>query len=151
GAALVKGATAQKITSLDIGGPDVHVHLSHCADYRAPNDEVCLALIRDEVATLPSPACAYYRYGAEPAPPQYDPAELDGLFPPDHRMVYDMRNVIARLVDRSLFWEVLPEVGREMICGIGRIGGLYAGFIANNAELIDHPTRAGHKRAGGIL
>jgi acetyl-CoA carboxylase carboxyltransferase component len=151
GAALVKGAKAADVSSLDIGGPDVHVHLSRCADHRVPDDDVLLARIRGEVARLPGSAASFYRYGADPAPPGFDPAELDGLFPADHRMGYDMRQVLARLVDDSLFWEVLPGVGTEMICGIGRVGGLYAAFVANNADLTEHPVERGVARPGGIL
>jgi len=151
GAALVKGAKSKAITSLTIGGPDVHVHLSRCADHRVPDDEVLIGRIRDELARLPGPARAYYRRGADEAPPRFAAAELDGLFPVDHRMSYDVRQVLARLVDNSLFWEVLPDVGREMICGVGRIGGLYAGFVANNAALTGHPAQLGAKRPGGIL
>ncbi len=151
GAALIKGAKAKHISSLDIGGPNVHVHLSRCADHRVPDDGVLLRRLRDEVDKLPSPACDFYRYGAEPAPPRYPADELDGLFPADHRMSYDMRQVLARLVDHSLFWEVLPHRGLEMICGIARIDGLYAGIIANNAELTDHPIERDLQRPGGIL
>lgn len=66
-------------------------------------------------------------------------------------MVYDARQIIARLVDASLFWEVLPRTGREMICGVARIGGLYAGLIANNQALTEHPDQQQAKRPGGIL
>jgi len=151
GAALIKGAKSKKLTSLTIGGPDVHVHLSRCADFRVPDDEALLRRIREEVSRLPGPACDYYRRGADSAPPDQPASELDGLFPADHRMGYDMRQVLARLVDRSLFWEVLPGCGREMICGVGRVGGLYAGFIANNPALTDHPADPEAKRPGGIL
>ncbi len=151
GAALVKGGKSQKITSLTIGGPDVHVHISNCADYRVPNDEVMIEKIREEVAKLPTSAVEYYRYGAEPAPPMYDPLEIEGILPPDHRVTYDMRQVIARLVDNSLFWELFPHKGEEIICGIGRINGLYVGIIANNQFLTDHPVHKGIKRPGGIL
>jgi 3-methylcrotonyl-CoA carboxylase beta subunit len=151
GAALVKGAKASKITSLSIGGPEVHVHLSRCADHRVPDDDALLVSLRREVEKLPGSACSYYRYGAEPAPPRYAPEELDGLFPVDHRRSYDMREVVARLVDHSLFHEFAPESGREMICGLGRVGGLYAGFVANNLALTDHPVHAEVKRPGGIL
>ena len=151
GAALIKGAKSAHIESIDIGGPDVHVHLSRCADHRVPDDEILLRALREEVAKLPSPACEYYRYGTAPAEPRFDPGELDGLFPEDHRMGYDMRQVLARLLDDSLFWEVLPHAGLEMICGVGRVGGLYAGFIANNPALSDHPEEADLKRPGGIL
>jgi 3-methylcrotonyl-CoA carboxylase beta subunit len=151
GAALVKGGKSTKITSLDIGGPDVHVHLSRCADHRVPDDEVLLRCVRQEVARLPGPAWEYYRYGAQIAPPRYDPAELDGFFPVDHRMSYDVLQILARLVDDSVFWEVFPRTGLEMVCGVGRVNGLYAGFIANNPALTDHPVEEGVKRPGGIL
>jgi acetyl-CoA carboxylase carboxyltransferase component len=151
GAALIKGAKSSRISSVDIGGADVHVHQSRCADHRVPNDEVLLERVRHEIAKLPSPACDYYRYGAEPAEPRFPATELDGVFPEDHRMAYDVRQLLARLVDNSLFWEVLPHAGLEMICGVGRVNGLYAGFIANNPSLTDHPARADHKRPGGIL
>jgi acetyl-CoA carboxylase carboxyltransferase component len=151
GAALIKGAKSAHIESIDIGGPDVHVHLSRCADHRVPDDEILLRALRAEVAKLPSPACEYYRYGAAPAEPRFDPGEIEGLFPEDHRMGYDMRQVLARLLDDSLFWEVLPHTGLEMICGVGRVGGLYTAFIANNPALTDHPAEADLKRPGGIL
>ena len=151
GSALIKGAKSHKITSLTIGGPDVHVHLSRCADHRVPDDETLLRRVRDEIGRLPGPARDYYRYGAEPARPRWPTDELEGLFPRDHRAAYDMRQVIGRLVDNSLLWEFLPDKGREMICGVGRISGLYAGFVANEPGLTDHPVERGAKRPGGIL
>jgi acetyl-CoA carboxylase carboxyltransferase component len=151
GAALVKGGKSRKITSLDIGGPDVHVHLSRCADHRVPDDEALLNRVRAEVAKLPGPAWDYYRYGIDSAPPRLSPAELNGLFPADHRVTYDARQVLGRLVDHSLFWEVFPHVGQEMVCGVGRVGGLYAGFIINNPMLTEHPVHRAVGRPGGIL
>jgi acetyl-CoA carboxylase carboxyltransferase component len=151
GAALVKGGKSQHITSLSIGGPDVHVHLSRCADHRVPDDATLIACVRREVAKLPGSACAYYRYGADAVAPRFAAQELDGFFPADHRRSYDTREVIARLTDHSLFGEFLPEVGREMICGVARVGGLYAGFVANNLALTDHPVHRELKRPGGIL
>ncbi|MDQ7008038.1 MAG: carboxyl transferase domain-containing protein [Acidobacteriota bacterium] len=151
GAALIKGAKSQKITSLDIGGPDVHVHLSACADYRVKDDPDCIARIRREISTLPSPAADYYRRGAVPAAPAFPSAELASVFPPDYRHAYDIRQVLARLLDDSLFREVLPETGRDMVCGVGRISGLWVGLIANNPQLSEHPELAGEKRPGSIL
>jgi acetyl-CoA carboxylase carboxyltransferase component len=151
GAALVKGGKSQQITSLSIGGPDIHVHVSNCADERVPDDAVLLRKLRQELASLPSSAAGYYRFGAEPAPPRFPAAELDGLFPADHRVVYAVRQVIARLVDSSLFGEVMTHTGAEMVTGVGRIAGLYVGIIANDQQLAPHPRVKGRSRPGGIL
>jgi acetyl-CoA carboxylase carboxyltransferase component len=151
GAALVKGGKSQKITSLDIGGPDVHVHLSNCADHRVPDDETCLTLVRREVERLPSSAVPYYRRGVDPAPPRFPPGELSSLLPADHRQAYDVRQVLARLLDDGLFREVTAEVGQEMVCGVGRISGLWVGVVANNPGLTDHPQLKSEKRPGSIL
>ncbi|MFM7296739.1 MAG: carboxyl transferase domain-containing protein, partial [Planctomycetota bacterium] len=89
GAALIKGAKSLHLSSLDIGGPEVHVHQSACADVRVPDDETAIAMIRAEIERLPSSGAAYYRHGAEAALPQQPSHELAGLFPTDHRMTYD--------------------------------------------------------------
>lgn len=151
GAALIKGAKSQHLSSLDIGGPEVHVHQSACADERVPDDESALRKIRSEVSRLPGSAIAYYRYGAESAPPHFAPDELSGLIPGDHRMSYDALEVLARLTDHSFFWEVLPDRGREMVTGVGRVGGLYLGFVANRQGLVDDPEHHGRKKPAGIL
>jgi len=151
GSALIQGAKSKRLTSLAIGGPDVHVHLSRCADHRVPDDRTLIECLRREIARLPGPACDYYRGGVEGAPPRWSPAELEGLFPQDHRLAYDMRQVLARLVDDSLFWELFPHVGREMICGVGRVSGLYAAFVANHPGLIADPGGGAARRPGGIL
>ncbi len=151
GAALLKGAKSQKITSLDIGGPEVHVHTSGCADVRVPDDETLLECVREEVRRLPSSAAPYYRGNELPMEPLHPPRELGELLPPDHREVYDAKEVLARLCDQSLFWEVLPDVGKEMICGVGRVGGLHAGFVINRQGLVDDPEHPGKKRPAGIL
>jgi 3-methylcrotonyl-CoA carboxylase beta subunit len=151
GAALIKGAKSQKMTSLDIGGPEIHVHQSGCADERVPSDEVLLACLRREVERLPSSAASYYRGGVGPCEPLHPARELSGLLPPDHREPYDAYQLLSRLTDQSLFWEVMPHVGEEMICGVGLLGGLYAGFIVNRQGLIDDPEHAGLRRPGGIL
>jgi acetyl-CoA carboxylase carboxyltransferase component len=151
GAALIKGAKSQKITSLDIGGPEVHVHESGCADVRVPDDDALLTCIRREVSRLPSSAADFYRGDLAALEPRFSPGELAGLLPVDHREAYDAYQVLARLVDQSLFWEVLPEVGEEMICGIGRVAGLYAGFVINRQGLVGDPEHPARSRPGGIL
>jgi acetyl-CoA carboxylase carboxyltransferase component len=151
GAALIKGAKSQHLSSLDIGGPEVHVHQSGCADVRVPDDTTAIQVIREEVGKLGSSAADYYRHGADAGLPHFPPHELDGIFPPDHRMTYAADEVIARLVDRSLFWEVLPDRGREMIVGVGRVNGLYMGFVANRQGLIDDPDGRDGQKPAGIL
>jgi acetyl-CoA carboxylase carboxyltransferase component/biotin carboxyl carrier protein len=149
GAALIRGAKSQKLTSLDIGGPEVHVHLSGCADLRVPDDDAAVAQLRAEVAKLPSSAADFYRHGEEPGAPRFAPEELSALFPPDFRQGYEVEQLIARLVDRSLFHEVLPHVGREMITGMARISGLWVGIVANRQGLVEEPGIG--RRPGGAL
>ncbi len=151
GAALIRGAKSQKLTSLDIGGPEVHVHQSVCADVRVPDDDAAIALIRADVARLPTSAAPFYRHGAASAPPRFAPEEIAAILPDDHRQVYDMREVLARLVDDSLFCELMPDRGMEMITGVARVSGLWCGFIANNLLPTSHPEHPGRLRAGGIL
>jgi acetyl-CoA carboxylase carboxyltransferase component len=151
GAALIKGAKSQHITSLDIGGPEVHVHQSGCADERVPDDKTLIDCLRREVSRLPSSGASFYRGGVESMEPAHSPAELPGLLPVDHRQAYDATEILARLCDQSLFWEVLPSVGREMICGVARVGGLYAGFVLNRQGLIDDPEASEEQRPAGIL
>ena len=151
GAALIKGAKSQKITSLDIGGPEVHVHQSGCADVRVPNDEVLLECIRREVRKLPTTGADYYRGDARAVEPAFPGHEIDGLLPPDHREAYDVVEILARLCDQSLFWEVLPDVGEEMVCGVGRVAGLWMGFIANRQGLVGDPEHPGKQRPAAIF
>ena len=151
GAALIKGAKSQKLTSLAIGGPEVHVHQSGCADVRVPDDETALGCIRREVSRLPSSGAEFYRGGAGSVEPAFPPRELAGIIPRDHREAYDVTQVLARLCDQSLFWEVMPEVGQEMICGVGRVGGLYAGFVANRQGLVGDPDHPSERRPAAIL
>jgi acetyl-CoA carboxylase carboxyltransferase component len=150
GAALIKGAKSLELTSLDIGGPEVHVHQSACADVRVPDDITALAHIREEVSRLPSSAVDFYRHGVPAEPPLQDPGERGAILPRDHRHVYDIREVIGRLVDGSLFHEVMGHTGQEILTGIGRVSGLWVGLVANVLEPRPHPSGKG-LRPGGIL
>jgi acetyl-CoA carboxylase carboxyltransferase component len=151
GAALIKGAKSQHLSSLDIGGPEVHVHRSGCADVRVPDDETALLRIREELRRLPSSGADFHRHGAEASEPFHPPTELAGIFPDNHRMAYPIEEVLARLVDDSLFWELYPDRGGEMIVGVGRVSGLYMGFVANRQGIIDDPEHHGGKKPAGIL
>ena len=151
GAALIKGAKSQSLTSTDLGGPEVHVHRSGCADLRVPDDPTAIKAIRAELARLPSSAVPFYRQGQAGLPPHHEPAELSSLFPPDHRETYEAREVLARLLDGSLFHEFLPGVGPEVITGLGRIAGLWVGVVINDVGTHPHPRAPDSTRAGGIL
>jgi len=151
GAALIKGAKSMTMTSLDIGGPEIHVHQSGCADERVPDDHTLIECIRREVRRLPGSAGDFYRGGVGACDPLFPAAEISGLLPPDHREPYDASQILARLCDQSLFWELFPAVGEEMIVGVGRIGGLYAGLIINRQGLVADPEHPGRRRPGGIL
>src|SRR5690606_18242763 len=151
GAALIKGAKSLKMTSLGIGGPEVHVHQSGCADARVPDDATLLLALRREIARLPSSAAPFHRGDIDPIAPRFPAHELTGLLPVDRREPYDAIEILARLVDQSLFWEVMPDLGEEIVCGIGRLGGLYAGFVANRQGLVSDPALTHGQRPASIL
>ncbi len=149
GAALIRGAKSLKLTSLDIGGPEVHVHQSRVADVRVPDDPAALAWVREEVGKLPTSAVPFHRGGWEVDVPARGADELGALMPVDPRASYDVMEVIARLVDGSLFHEFLPGIGREIVTGVARVSGLWCGFVANRQGLVEEPG-IGH-RPGGAL
>lgn len=151
GAALIRGAKSQNLSSHDIGGPHIHVHLSNCADERVPNDEALCEKIKQEINKLPTTAIDYYRGGSIATLPKFSLNEINFLVPSSHRESYDIRQVLARLIDNSLFFEFEPDSGQEIVCGIARVSGLYVGFLSNSLELFAHPSKAEQQRAGGIL
>lgn len=151
GAALIQGAKSQNLSSLDIGGADVHVHISNCADERVPDDQALVDAVRQDILSMPSSAVPYYRRKAESNDPHFSPLELSSIVPTSGSTPYDVRQVIARLVDDSMFAEVMGDIGKEVVTGIARINGLYVGIAANEQGLTDHPHMPGHKRPGGIL
>jgi acetyl-CoA carboxylase carboxyltransferase component len=134
GPPLVKAATGEEVSAEELGGADVHTMLSGVADHRADSDEHALAIARSIVAHLgdqPPPAW-------EVAPveePLYDPADLYGIVPVDLRRSFDVREVVARLVDGSRFHEFKELYGTTLVCGFGRIHGHPAGIVANNGIL----------------
>ena len=151
GAALIKGAKSQHLSSLGIGGPEVHVHQSGCADVRVPDDTAAIRCIRKEIAGTGSSSNDFYRFGAGALEPSFPAEDLEALVPTDHRMVYSAEEVLARLTDGSLFWEILPDRGREMMVGVGRVNGLYMGFIINRQGILDDTEHHGAKKPAGIL
>ncbi len=145
---LVKGATGQTVEADALGGAATHTTVSAVAHYRAKNDEDCLARIRDYVGRLPAPSPA--APARAPHPPGREPTALYDILPHDHRMAYDMRDVLACLLDDGTLDEFQPEIAREMLCGHGSVEGRGVAVIANQRGLI-RGRKAEPPRAGGIV
>ena len=146
---LVKGATGQTIDAETLGGARTHTELSAVAHYRAANDRECLERIREYVGRLPRVDGVRHRVLTE-RPPLRPPTDLYDILPHDHRLSYDMRHVLACLLDGGAIDEFQPEVAKEMICGHAHIGGWPVAVIANQRGLVK--TRSGERpRFGGIL
>ena len=151
GAALISQAKSQNISSHDIGGSHVHVNISNCADEEVPDDETMIIKIKDEIKKLPQSANSYYQGKFIASSPKYANDELDGLLPFSPKESYDIKQIIARLIDDSLFYEYDKEVGKEVVCGLAKISGLWVGILTNNQKLFEHPLDSSKKRPGGIL
>src|SRR6202047_4727364 len=131
GPPLVKAATGEVVSAEELGGADVHAKKSGVADYMAENDRHALALCCQIVAGLNTKKSIDIPR-ANPAEPKYDAAELDGIVPVDLKKQYDVREVIARVVDGSEFDEFKKLYGQTLICGFAHIWGYPVGIIANN-------------------
>ncbi len=142
GPPLVKAATGEEVSAEDLGGADVHTRLSGVADYLAENDEHALALLRQIAGTLNRPRYTPWQLAA-PEPPLYDPAEIYGIIPCDARKQYDVREVIARLVDGSRLDEFKLRYGPTLVCGFAHIHGMPVGILANNGILFGESALKG--------
>ena len=136
GPPLVKAATGEEVTAEELGGADVHTRVSGVADYLAEDDEHALRLARTVVSTLPTvPPAPGGADRVAPEDPACDPDELLGVVPPDPRTPYDVREVIARLVDGSRFDEFKARYGPTLVTGFARLHGMLVGLVANNGVL----------------
>ncbi len=141
GPPLVKAATGEDVTPEALGGADLHTRLSGVSDYLAENDHEALEICRSIVATLgkmpPKPR------RAEIEEPLYPASELYGLIPSNPRQTFDAREVIARLVDGSLFHEFKARYGQTLVCGFARWMGHLVGIVANNGVLLSEAALKG--------
>jgi acetyl-CoA carboxylase carboxyltransferase component len=135
GPPLVKAATGEEVTAEELGGAEVHTRTSGVSDHYAQNDPHALAIVRSIVSNLNRREVVYPWDTAPPEPPKYDPRELYGIVPRDARRSFDVREVIARLVDGSRFHEFKALYGTTLVCGFSRIMGYPVGIIANNGIL----------------
>lgn len=142
GPPLVKAATGEIVTAEELGGGDTHARISGVADHLAENDEHALEIARDIVANLNRPAPnAIDRM--PPEEPLYDPSELAGIIPADFRKPFDIREVIARLVDGSRFHEFKTNYGTTLVTGFAHIHGYPVGIVANNGILFSESSLKG--------
>jgi 3-methylcrotonyl-CoA carboxylase beta subunit len=144
GPPLVKAATGEVVSAEELGGADVHARESGVADHYAMDDTHALAIVRDIVKGLAAQPAATPATGlAEPTPPLHDPAEIDGIVPTSLSRPYDVREVIARLVDGSELEEFKKLYGTTLVTGFARIYGMPVGIIANNGILYSESALKG--------
>ncbi|MGM0578251.1 MAG: carboxyl transferase domain-containing protein, partial [Myxococcota bacterium] len=134
GPPLVKAATGEEVTAEELGGADVHTRLSGVADHFAKDDEDALRITRRIVSTLNRRKRVDMDLRT-PEDPAYDPEELYGIVPPDLRTTFDVREVIARVVDGSRFGEFKARYAPSVVCGFAHLHGYPVGIIANNGVL----------------
>ena len=142
GPPLVRAATGEIVSAEDLGGADVHARQSGVADHYAVDDTHALAIARRIVANVNSVKNVDIAL-AEPREPKYDPAELEALVPTNLKTQYDIREVIARLVDGSEFDEFKALFGTTLVTGFARLHGMPVGIIANNGILFSESAQKG--------
>ena len=138
----MKAATGEVTTAEELGGADVHTRISGVADHLAEDDGEAIRIVRSIIESIPSRKTAPWER-AEPEPPYHDPGELYGLIPADLRQSFDVREVIARLVDGSRFHEFKARYGTTLVCGFARIEGYPVGIVANNGILFGESALKG--------
>jgi acetyl-CoA carboxylase carboxyltransferase component len=142
GPPLVKAATGEEVSAEELGGADVHSRTSGVTDHYATSDEHALAIAREIVANLEGEKRPPWER-AEPEDPIYDPADLWGIVPEDYRVGYDVREVIARIVDGSRLHEFKPLYGDTLVCGFAHIEGSPVAILANNGVLFSESALKG--------
>jgi 3-methylcrotonyl-CoA carboxylase beta subunit len=142
GPPLVKAATGEVVSAEDLGGGDVHTRLSGVADHLAQNDAHALALARQAVGSLNRKKNIELQL-RDPVAPLFDAKEIYGVIPADSRKPYDVREIIARIVDGSEFAEFKARFGATLVCGFAHIEGMPVGIIANNGILFSESALKG--------
>ena len=153
GPALVQAAIGQKASAEELGGAKMHAQISGTVDFRESDDESCLKRIRALVDKMGAPNAPIFSH-SRPAEPLYPAEELYGIFSGDPAKQYDMREIIARLVDGSAFEEYRAEYGETLLCGYARIGGWAVGIVANQKKHVQtHAPHSDQKRIefGGVI
>jgi 3-methylcrotonyl-CoA carboxylase beta subunit len=153
GPALVQAAIGQKTSAEELGGAKMHAQISGTVDFREPDDESCLKRIRalaDKMGAPNPPVFSHSRL----AEPLYPASDIYGIFSGDPGKQYDMRDILARLVDGSVFEEYRAEYGETLLCGYARVGGWAVGIVANQKKHVQtHAPHSDQKRIefGGVI
>ncbi len=142
GPPLVKAATGEDVTVDELGGARMHTSVSGVCDYYAKNEREAIAIGREVVSQWEVREKARVQRDT-PEDPYYDPAELYGIIPDSHKKQFDIREVIARIVDGSRFHEFQPDYGTTLICGFANIWGYKVGILGNNGVLFNDSTLKG--------
>jgi len=142
GPPLVKAATGVEVTDEELGGADVHCRISGVSDYYALNDRHALEIARNIIETLDPPK-KFELDMAPPEDPYYDPEEIYGILPKDLKKPFDIKEIIARIVDGSRFQEFKELYGQTLVCGFARIMGYPVGILANNGVLFSESALKG--------
>jgi acetyl-CoA carboxylase carboxyltransferase component len=152
GPALVQAAIGQKVSAEELGGAAMHSAISGTVDFREPNDQACLVRIRSIIEKW-----GYRRQSLwdrkKPVDPAMPAEEIYGAYDASPARPYDMKEILARIVDESRFDEYKPEYGATLICGYARIGGFAVGIVANQKLHAHQTDHEGHKRIefGGVI
>ena len=152
GPALVQAAIGQKVSAEELGGAAMHSAISGTVDFREPNDGACIGRIRSLIEKW-----GYRRQSVwdrkKPVDPAMPAEEIYGAYDASPARPYDMKEILARIVDESRFDEYKPEYGKTLICGYARIGGFAVGIVANQKLHAHQTDHEGHKRVefGGVI
>jgi 3-methylcrotonyl-CoA carboxylase beta subunit len=153
GPALVQAAIGQKTSAEDLGGAKMHSQISGTVDFREPDDEACLQRIRALVDKMGAPNPPVFSH-VSARDPLYPGDEIYGIFSSDPAKQYDMREIIARIVDASEFEEYRAEYGETVLCGYARIGGWAVGIVANQKKHVQTTARGSNEKRlefGGVI
>ncbi len=151
---LVKAAIGETTDNETLGGASTHSEISGVTDYKMPDDETCLATIRDLVSHLGArDRAGFDRSGA--TPPAFDPEEMYGLLPESRQVPYDMREVLARIIDAESWTEYKAQYGQTLLCGYARIDGWSVGVVASQRQVVmakqGKKAHTNEMQAGGVI
>jgi len=153
GPALVQAAIGQKTSAEDLGGAKMHAQISGTVDFREPDEDACIARIRALVDKIGAPDPSLFSHVKSRAP-LYSGDDIYGIFSSDPGKQYDMREIIARVVDASEFEEYRAEYGETLLCGYARIGGWAVGIVANQKKHVQTLARGSDQKRiefGGVI